>query len=301
MWHFHHLDLADMLVARSVLTAAELMGLRVFPDYRTNWHFDDKLSQKYVLEALQLPCPSAWAFFDKERALEFVRGCQLPLVAKLRHGAGSYNVRLLTSRRKAEAYVQKMFGRGLCPVPAPLADVRTKLRVAANRGGLGGVWNRLKKAPNFARVVLQGRKNFGREKGYVYFQKFIPGNACDYRLMVVGDMCWGYRRMIRSGDFRASGSHVEDNDPTRIPPQMIRAAFHAADRLRMQSAGFDFVMEGDQPLILEVSGFYGLDPGNYDVFWDRDLVRHDVLVDPRVRIIEDLLSKLKQSSAWVKS
>ena len=51
MWHFAHHDYRDMLMARPLLNAVEKMGIRVFPDYETNWHFDDKIGEQYLLEA----------------------------------------------------------------------------------------------------------------------------------------------------------------------------------------------------------------------------------------------------------
>src|SRR5690606_15154424 len=46
----------------------------------------------------------------------------------------------------------------------------------------------------------------GREKGYLYFQEFMPKNEFDTRLIVIGNRCFGIRRYNRTGDFRASGS-----------------------------------------------------------------------------------------------
>lgn len=55
MWHFHHSKAKDILMARNVLYAAAKMGIKTFPDFDTCWHFDDKISQKYLLEALDAP------------------------------------------------------------------------------------------------------------------------------------------------------------------------------------------------------------------------------------------------------
>lgn len=287
MWMLLFHKPQDMLLGRHVLNAAKIMGLRVFPDFHESWHYDDKVAQKYLFETLQLPAPRAWVFFEEQHALQFVEQYKLPIVAKLRHGASSSNVRLLRTRREARSYVKRMFGQGSSPVPVPLTDAKQKLKVVWETHGARGLWRRMKRIPQLCGSALSARRHTAKERGYAYFQEFIPGNTCDYRLMVVGDRCWAYRRMVRSGDFRASGSHIEDGDPDKIPLDMIRVAFHAADRLGMRSVGLDFVLNGDRPLILEASYCYGLDPGNYDRFWDRDMVRHDVVVDPRDWIIEN--------------
>ena len=51
LWHWHHQDHPAQLAARHILKAAEMMGLAVFPNTATCWHFDDKVAQKYLLEA----------------------------------------------------------------------------------------------------------------------------------------------------------------------------------------------------------------------------------------------------------
>ena len=293
MWRFMHSVPEDILAARNVLNAAEAMGLKVYPNSRTNWHYDDKLSQKYLFEALELSAAPSWAFFDFGKAMGFARDCALPIVAKLRCGACSYNVRLLEDRRHVYSYVRRMFSKGFSPAPAPLADVKTKFKVAVVQGGSKGVLRRLKKAPNFFRVAMKGRKLFGNEKGYAYFQKFVPGNTCDYRIKVVGDVAWGFRRMVRENDFRASGGGMLDFDHEKIPEGMIRLAFDSADKLKMQSVAFDFVTdENENYLMVEVSYAFAVDAGESDGYWDRQLQYHDEEFEPTSLIIETFLKEI---------
>lgn len=54
LWHFHHNSVADLHVARKILFALEHTGLKVFPNFYTAWHFDDKLAQKFLLESLKV-------------------------------------------------------------------------------------------------------------------------------------------------------------------------------------------------------------------------------------------------------
>ena len=199
MWHFHHSLPQDILMARNVLNAAEKMGLKVFPDHKTNWHFDDKLSQKYLFEALGLPAAPSWAFYDRESALEFVRTCQLPVVAKLRRGAGSHNVRLLKTRAEATKYVKRMFGRGYNPSMRLTTDIRRKVRTSAVYG-LRGILQRLKNVPRYAKIVGLSNKYFSNEKAYVYFQHFMPGNKTDLRISVIVGKAWAFRRLVRKNE-----------------------------------------------------------------------------------------------------
>ena len=289
MWLFSHNRPQDILTARIVLNAAELMGLRVYPNFHTNWHFDDKLSQKYLFEALNLPVSPAWAFFDRNKALQFAKTCELPIVAKLRRGAGSYNVRLLRTRRQIHRYVKHMFGKGYSPAPAPLADAKTKFTVAMGKGGIKAVFQRLKKAPRFFRVVMKGRKFFGYEKGYAYFQKFIADNTCDLRITVVGNRAWGFHRIARKNDFRASGSGLIDYDVSKIPPEIVRQSFDAAEKLKMQSVCFDWIHDAQgNYCFVEVSyTFVDSCVHDCDGFWDRKMNWHEEHVYPSIAVLED--------------
>jgi hypothetical protein len=48
MWYFIHNDHKDNIIAKQILFSLEHTGFIVFPDFRTAWHFDDKVAQKYL-------------------------------------------------------------------------------------------------------------------------------------------------------------------------------------------------------------------------------------------------------------
>src|SRR5690554_5639993 len=52
MWHHSNYDYRDALFAKQLLYSLEQKGMKVFPDFNTTWHFDDKVGQKYLLEAI---------------------------------------------------------------------------------------------------------------------------------------------------------------------------------------------------------------------------------------------------------
>ena len=89
MWHHFQTNPKAILFAKQLLFALEQSGKKVFPDFRTGWHFDDKLGQKYLLEAIDAPLVPSYVFYDKKEALEWVQKTDFPKVFKLRGGAGS--------------------------------------------------------------------------------------------------------------------------------------------------------------------------------------------------------------------
>lgn len=279
-WHFNHIVFKDIFMARYLLFSLEEVGIKVYPNFYTSWHFDDKVAQKYLLEALNLPMVPSWSFYDYDSALSFLKQTQFPLVAKLRRGAGSYNVIKIENFKTAKSYIKRMFRSGINPAPKPLADVKNKLSVANKNGGINGIINKFKKAPRFLNEVINARREFPEEKGYAYFQKFIEGANCDYRIAMVGNKAWGSKRLVRKNDFRASGAGKSIEDPTLIPLELVELSFYLKNKLKMQSIAFDYVLDkAGKPHIVEISYCFGFDGEDGSFYWDQDLVLHTTKFD----------------------
>lgn len=289
-WHFHHILHADILMARNVLFALEKMGVKVYPNFNTCWYFDDKISEKYILEAINAPIVTSWPFYTKETAMTFLKTvAKYPLVAKLRRGAGSYNVILLKNKSQAARYVRRMFSTGISPAPKFYADVKTKFIVARRNGT---IVERLKKIPRFFRVMTSAKKSFPKELGYVYFQEFISGASCDYRIVVVGDKAWGSLRKVRKNDFRASGAGQSYENPNLIPTKLVDIAFHLTDKLNAQSMSYDFVLDtSGNPHIVEISYCFGFDGGDGSFYWDRKLNVHFETFTLEELLLKELLTR----------
>ena len=102
-------------------------GKKVFPDFNTMWHFDDKVGQKYLLEIIGAPLVPTWVFYDKHEALSWVDKTDFPKVFKLRGGAGSANVQLAHTKREAVKLIRKAFGRGFSQYNA-LGNLKERIR-----------------------------------------------------------------------------------------------------------------------------------------------------------------------------
>ena len=106
---------ADALIARHIVYAAELMGVKVCPDTACGWFYDDKISQKYLLEAIQAPLVPTYIFYDQKAALQWSQKVTFPMVLKLSKGAGSKNVILVENQAHAAKLIRKAFARGFKP------------------------------------------------------------------------------------------------------------------------------------------------------------------------------------------
>lgn len=293
LWHFSHTREADLLVARSVIRAAEELGLLVFPSSDTCFSFDDKLAQKYQLEAIGAPLARTDCFFSEGAALAWLDGAEFPRVMKLRRGAGSTNVRLVRTRDEARHLVRRAFRKGVRWNRMLPSDTGLRLSRAKARRDLLGVALR---APRTLVEHWRSRWWTPREHGYVYFQEFVPGNAYDIRVTVIGNRAFAFTRNVRRNDFRASGSGSIDYSESRIPPECLRIAFDAARKLRSQSTAFDFVLDAAcKPRILEVS--FGFVPGlvhECPGYWTDKLQLVPGHVWPQDAMLDDLLAALER-------
>jgi len=285
MWHFKHESPKDFLFAKQLLFALQQAGVKVFPDYNTAWHFDDKVGQKYLLEALSIPLVPSYVFYECKQAIAWAKETSYPKVFKLRGGAGSVNVKKVNSVSEALRLINKAFGSGFKHSSmVPFSEMITRYK--AGKTSLLDVIKR------FVRIFIESdfSKIYGRAKGYIYFQDFIPDNDHDIRVIVIGDKAFAIKRMVRKNDFRASGSGNILYEKHHFNEDDIRFAFEINNKLKSQCTAMDFVYDKGQPKIVEIS--YGFSPAGYDAcpgFWDKELNWHEGTFDPYGWMVEKVL------------
>jgi glutathione synthase/RimK-type ligase-like ATP-grasp enzyme len=288
MWHHHHADYKDALTAKRILFALEHAGVKVFPNFHTGWHFDDKVAQKYLLEAIDAPLVPSYVFYDKNEALDWAETTTYPKVFKLKGGAGAANVKLVRSNKEASKLINTAFGKGFSQFDR-LGNLKERYRkYKSGKDTLLGV------AKGVGRLIIptEFAKLQSRERGYVYFQDFIPNNTFDTRVVVVNGYAAAERRMVRKGDFRASGSGQFSYDDINI--ETIRIALEVSIKLKLQSCAYDFVFdENENPLIVEMSYGFGVDGiSNVPGYWDSSLQWHEGKFNPQKWMVKEIISNL---------
>ena len=291
MWHHHHESARDIQVSKQLLYALEGTEKVVFPDFSSNWHFDDKVAQKYLFESIGAPLVPSYAFYTRKDAVEWAHQTSFPKVFKLRGGSASDNVKLVKSRVQAIRLIHKAFGRGFKRYH-PVGSLNERWRLfRLGRTNFFDVlkgWIRLLRPTYYARIL-------GRDKGYIYFQDYIPDNDYDLRINFVHNRCFAVRRAVRPGDFRASGSYMLDYDQSRIPEQVLKIAFDVASKLGLQTAAFDFVLKNGTPLILEICYAFGLAEDTFDHgYWDQDLNHHPEAYNAYGWMVDGVIEKLNK-------
>lgn len=288
MWHHSQGHPREIIIAKQILFSLQKAGKIVFPDFYTNWHFDDKLGQKYLFEAIGVPLVPSYAFYDKDQALKWVEETEFPKVFKLRGGAGSQNVQLIKTKKKAKKIISKAFGKGFKQYNS-LMNLKERYRLF--RLGKTGLWDltkgiiRIIYEPQYSRVM-------GRECGYVYFQDYIKNNKYDIRVIVVEKKAFAIKRIVRESDFRASGSGNIEYLKHNFDEATISVAFEVYNKMNAQCAAFDFVYEDYIPKLVEVS--YAFVKEVYDPcvgYWDENLNWTEGPFDPYGWMVDSVVKE----------
>lgn len=293
-WHHHHNGPKDLLIAKQLLYALEHTGFKVFPDFKTGWHFDDKIAQKYLFERIEAPLIASYVFLDKKEAIDWANITSFPKVFKLRGGAGSTNVKLVKNKEHAKKIINKAFDYGFKNYNA-LESLKERWR----KYKLGKV-SLLEPLKGFARLFIRPKytKIKGKEFGYLYFQDYIPNLICDYRIIVISNKIFAIKRFVRENDFRASGSGILAYEPSLFPIEMLELAKKISTKLKLQSAAFDFIIDKEIIKLVEVSYGFPTEKFANDCpgYWNEDLIWQEGKFNPYGWMIESELESLKSNS-----
>lgn len=277
LWNVNNFNYKDQIVAKYIIKSLESTSIKLFPDYPTVWHYDDKVAQKYLMEAIKAPMVETFTFYDKESAMSWIETVSFPKVFKLRKGSGSKNVLLAKNRKHARSLVKQAFGKGF-----PTLDMTSVLKERYRKYKLGKE-SFLGLVKGVVRMFIGTpfRNMSTVEKGYIYFQEFLPGNTFDQRIIVIGDRAFGLKRMVRANDFRASGSGNFFYAREEFDEECVRIAFETNRNGNFQCMAYDFIYDEQQrPLIVEIS--FAFNPMVYHDcpgYWDSDLNWHEGKVD----------------------
>lgn len=285
IFRYQHYDWYKQ-IAHSILPIIENeMGIKVFPNQATSWHFDDKIKQFYLMEAKGFPFIKSWVFYEKDSALNWAETAEYPLVFKLNEGAGSSNVMLVTEKKKAVKLIERMFGKGINPntlfMPGSTRLLDFQLKVY-----LLHVLSRIKRKED---IWPFWRKH----KNYVCFQTYLPNNEFDTRITVIGNRAFAFRRFNRQNDFRSSGSGLINYDMEKIDMRCVETAFRVSKEMKLQSMGYDFLFDADnQPHFCEISYTFQ-DKAVYECpgYWDEQLNWHAGHFWPQYCQLSDLLNR----------
>lgn len=300
MWRWNQTE--SNKAALKILTSIEkYQKILTFPSSTSTWHYDDKVSQKYILISINAPIPDTWIFWNKEDALNWAENTSFPKVFKLSSGASSNNVILAKDKKQAISLINEMFGRGLCS-DQNLSDISSEHKI--KNVNFHRFFSNMAKVAKiefehsidkYYQPLLCPR--FALQRGYCYFQEFLSENEYDTRITIIGSRAFCFRRFNRKNDFRASGSGIIDFDPKKNDQEMIKIGFEVSEKLGFECMAYDFIYKNKKPCIVEMSYTFAdwavqKCPGH----WDRNLNWKEGNMWPEEAQVIDFLKKIESNS-----
>jgi glutathione synthase/RimK-type ligase-like ATP-grasp enzyme len=285
----------DKLIYESIYTIAQnVYHVKCWPNSETFWPYENKIREYYLLKSHDFPIIESYIYWNYDQAKEFLGKAHFPMVAKLPKGASSSNVVIVNSENEGIKIINQVFSKG----------VKSKgLNNSSNLSTLSkmGVKKYSKAALKsllLATGLLTDKTDYPEwqiQKDAVLFQKFLPNNAFDIRVTVIGKRAFAYRRFVRKNDFRASGSGNFNTDPLKIDINCVKIALAISKKLNFNTMAYDFIYdEHKMPYINEISYCF-VDhmvqscPG----FWDEDLLWHVSHNWPQYYQLVDCLAPLE--------
>ena len=223
------------MIESKIYLLEKLLGKSCFPNYHELWQYEHKNRANFLYEIYNLPTISTLLTYSKEEAKEIAKNTRYPFITKTTIGAGSSGVSKVDTEKQALKQIKKIFS-------------------------------------------YKGNKSqypYYRQKDYIYVQEFIDDATFDLRIMIAGDMAFGYYRYPNKGDFRASGAG--NTEKKAIPEDALKLAISIRNTLNSRQMGVDLLYseKKKQYLIIETSLFNQIDtpeqlvidglPGYYDI------------------------------------
>lgn len=281
----------DKLIYEIIFNIAHnIFKIKCYPNFETYWPYEDKVKEFYLLKINGFPIIKSYAFWNYNKADEFIKKAHFPFIAKLPKGAGSSNVVIINSINEGRKIIRQVFNRG---VKNQGLNSRSNLR-SLSRVGIYKHLRELLRSRLINMGLLADKMDYPEwqiQKDSILFQEYLPNNTFDIRVTVIGNRGFAFRRFVRKNDFRASGSGNLDLNPEKIDTKCLEIAFAISKKLNFNTMAYDFIFdESGNPWINEISYCF-VDKAVWSCpgYWDESITWHPGQIWPQQCQLEDFL------------
>jgi glutathione synthase/RimK-type ligase-like ATP-grasp enzyme len=237
---------------RATILSKEL-SFRIYPSLDEILLYENKRYLSFWLKAHNIPHPKTDVFYYKDEAINYIRNCNYPFVAKLAIGASGNGVRIIKSKRDALKYVNQIFSRGISARTGPRFDKGEYLKRA---------WRKLTHLNELKeRLWLYEKVSSNPQKGFCIFYQYIS-HEYEWRVIRVGDSFFAYKKM-KVGE-KASG--LMDKVYANPPLSILDFVKKITDKFNFFSMAVDiFETNRDTYLVNEMQCIWG-QKNDYQMF-----------------------------------
>jgi glutathione synthase/RimK-type ligase-like ATP-grasp enzyme len=246
--------------------------------------YEASIKMAYIEKFLKIRChPSSnelWFYEDKIRQYYHLSACNLPVIPTFI----SFDEQECINKLETFEY--------------PLVS---KSYIGSSSLSVSRINNKAEAKRHIFKAFSKGLNTgfpYLRQKGYVFFQKYIDDATYDLRIIMVGEKIFGYYRMKPNDDFRASGAGLIVKDELPLDAVLLAmkvkekmpSTMRAVDMLKSKKDDKYYIIETsisldistpEQLVLKNVPGYYILTDGSLDFhpgkFWLQELILEELI------------------------
>lgn len=163
---------------------SQVMKYPIYPDFKGLYIHESKRNMATFLELYAYPHAKTSVFTNIKEALEYIDGCQFPLVTKCNVGSGAAKVIILKNRSAARRMAKRCIDISYINFLKP------------------GFAYRMRFKHSFIPRVHDIRN---RQKDYLILQEFVKDVLHEWRIIKIGDSYFGHQKLKKDGFASGSG------------------------------------------------------------------------------------------------
>ena len=225
-----------------------ILKKKIYPTYEEILIYENKRMLAYWLAANNVPHAKTWIFYHKEEAIQFVKNCTFPLVAKTSIGAGGSGVIIFKKKEKVIQYIEKAF-----------SDEGISRKWGPNFRKINLLKRLIKRLINIPETVKYFQKKhlcatIDPQRRFVIFQDYIKSDA-EWRCVRIGDSFFAHKKNHTFGELMSGTSKVQWEKPSE---ELLNFVKNVTDKRNFLCQSIDLFEYRDGKLLVnEIQCFWG--------------------------------------------
>ena len=239
------IEINKIMFDERIYILSQILKYKIFPLYQENIIYENKKMLSYYLEALGIPHPKTYVFYNKEETLEYIHNSKYPIVMKSPIGASGTGVFICKSVKEANKYVNRAFSKRGIP-----------MNIGPNKV-IGNITKWLKKAlsnPNYAKQRISSYSiiSKGRTKNIIIIQEYIP-HGYEWRVIKIGESYFAHQKV----KYKDKCSGTKGINYVNPPLELLDFVKEICSRNNLYSVAIDIFEYNNLYLVNEIQTIFG--------------------------------------------
>ena len=239
------IEINKIMFDERIYILSQILKYKTFPLYQENIIYENKKMLSYYLDALGIPHPKTYVFYNKEEAIEYLYDAKYPVVMKSSIGASGTGVFICKSIKEANKYVDRAFSKKGIP-----------MYIGPNKV-TGNIKKWLKKAinnPNYAKQRISSYSiiSKGRTKNIIIIQEYIP-HGYEWRVIKIGESYFAHQKV----KYKDKCSGTKGINYVNPPLELLDFVKEICAKNNLYSVAIDIFEYNNLYLVNEIQTIFG--------------------------------------------